>query len=488
MLITKEKWENRRKIVLQPHQKRLKAELSQMRFPFYVYWGMGSGKTLGGLVCLTSLRDGEKALVVCDKSIKEQWLGEVRRFFGCNYDDFADIGVRVEHYEHLDDENGAIPKQYSMVIVDEAHRFRNAWHKESARMLGWIARIKQCARVVYMSGTPIVHNAEVELHAFRAMMGEQSPLDGRISFYDPRDDAKREHHYAKVVDEVVRSPMSWAQCFKYMQHRRQTFTLQLDGESEVRMRQSSSRNTYNTLLRSICNCPFAENPALSSKMNVIVAQIQSRERDARQVVYSCRRDTGIDGLIGLYRERTRFSKTIFRIDGSMSAEDRANQVTKFNRCVQGVLFITDAGAQGIDCRRVAFVHIMEPADNLQEERQIINRAVRFKAHGKGHHEVIVKRYVSVFPVDARVSPPWKRTLFESGLFDREELEGITRRVQYALMRLIRDDEGGETIDEKTLRVREDTDIGVQHALRELQSRSLERATPTSGGQRIRERA
>ena len=162
-MIAKEPWPQRRKLVLQPHQKRLRAHLPHMRFPFYIYWGMGSGKTLGGLVTLMALRDGQTALVVCDKSVKEQWEAETRRFFGCNPDDFADVRVRVEHYEHLDDEHGAVPKRFDLVIVDEAHRFRNAWHKESTRMLSWIARINQCPRVVYMSGTPIVHDAAVEL-------------------------------------------------------------------------------------------------------------------------------------------------------------------------------------------------------------------------------------------------------------------------------------------------------------------------------------
>ena len=419
------------------------------------------------------LKDGETALVICDKSVKEQWIGEVQKFLGCNYDDFADIGVCVEHYEHLDDEHGAVPKHYSMVIVDEAHRFRNAWNKESTRMLSWMTRINECSRVVYMSGTPIVHNANIELHAFEQMMGNQSSLQGRISFYNPRDDAKREHYYAKVVDEVISCPMSWAQCFKYMLNRRQSFSLQLDGESEIRTRVSSSRNTYNTLLRSICNCPFAEDPLLSVKMTTLVSEIKSREQDARQVVYSSRRDTGIDGVIALYCKGTRYPKTIFRIDGSMSVADRAMHVTKFNRCVQGVLFITDAGAQGIDCRRVAVVHIMEPSDNLQEERQVINRAVRFKAHGKGHNEVLVKRYVSVFPADASVAPPWKRTLYESGMFGREELKGITRKVQYALLRLIREEENNETVDEKTIRTREVRDVEVQDTLRLLKLSSIE---------------
>ena len=112
MLIEKKKWEHRRKLVLQPHQKKLQHELPHMRFPFYIYWGMGSGKTFGGVLCFSSLKDGEKGLVLCDKSVKEQWISEVKRFFGCNYDSFYDIKVCVEHYEHLDDEKGAKPKEF----------------------------------------------------------------------------------------------------------------------------------------------------------------------------------------------------------------------------------------------------------------------------------------------------------------------------------------------------------------------------------------
>ena len=57
-----------------------------------------------------------------------------------------------------------------MCIVDEAHRFRNAWVMKSDRMLSWMARIHQCVKVVFMSGTPIVHDADIEMDAFHKMM------------------------------------------------------------------------------------------------------------------------------------------------------------------------------------------------------------------------------------------------------------------------------------------------------------------------------
>ena len=177
----------------------------------------------------------------------------------------------------------------------------------------------------------------------------------------------------------------------------------------------------------------------------------------------------------MFRGQTAHPKRIFRIDGSMSISDRASQMEKFNRAIQAsVLFITDAGAQGVNCKRVNAVHIMEPSDSLQNERQTINRAVRYKAHACRRDPVVfVQRYVSTFPVTASVAPPWKQVLFQSGMFARTEMNGITRRVQYALKDLIRTEESYETIDQKTLRVRERRDHDVQSSMRRIHACSIE---------------
>lgn len=465
-----------KKIVLQPHQKALCAHVAEMRFPFYIYWGMGSGKTFGGLLCATGLGDGARVLIVCDKSVKEQWEAETAKLLARNCAEFPNLKVHVEHYEHLDDAKGSVPRHFALVVVDEAHRFRNAWSRQSTRMLSWMHRIRECPRVVFMSGTPVVHDAETETHALLQMMGEETPLHGRVSHYDPREDLKRGHYYASVADEEVCCPMTWAQCFLYLQHRRQKFSLRLEGETEDRTRLSSSRNSYNTLLRSVSNSPFPEDPALSPKMVLIAASLCEHEAEKRQLVFSSRRDTGVDGLMQLYRKQTKFPKAIYRVDGSMSINDRADQVRRYNRCSRGVLFLTEAGGQGIDCKRVSVVHVMEPSDNLQEERQVINRAVRFKAHRERNAVVAVFRYISTFPTSGSVVYPWKKTLDASGLFARDELSGITRKVQYALLRLIRDEEHGETIDQRTLRTRLVRDAQVQIALQWFRTQSIEAAS------------
>ncbi len=455
--ITPEPVVGRRPLVLQPHQKSLK---NPLKYPHYIYWGMGSGKTLGGIVCMQHLQDDMKALVICDKSTVEQWCAELRRVFGCNTRDFNKISACVQHFEYMDDPAGAEPRHFDMVIVDEAHRFRNAWEKQSARMLSWMARIKQCPRIIYMSGTPIVHDAKIELDAFFEMM-DRTDLGGRVNYYDPRTDEKRVCFYATVRDQLVKCPMTWAQCFHYLLNRRQTFTLELGDEPRTRL--SSSRNTYNSLLRSICNLPFPNIPNSSSKMETILQKLQDNE-EMKQVVYSSRRDTGVTGLLNIWITRAKYPKSICRIDGSMSSNERSEHITRFNRCSHGVLFITDAGGQGIDLKRVHVMHIMEPAENVQEERQIINRAVRYKAHKDREAVVQVFRYISVFPEHGRVEAPWKQVLKESGMFARDEMKGITRKVQYALMRIIKHEEHGKTIDERVIETRDARETEINAAL------------------------
>ena len=319
--------------------------------------------------------------------------------------------------------------------------------------------------MIFLSGTPIVHDAETEKDALLKMMIDTN-LNGRLFFYDPRNDPKSENKYPQVNETDIQCEMSWAQCFVYMQNKKQKFELQLENEDEPRVRLSSSKNTYNTLLRSLSNNPFPENPALSPKFQKILEMLELYNlENKKQIVYSCRKDTGVKSLQTLWNSIG--GKISFQITGDMSQEDRATNISKFNRKPKSVLFITDAGGQGIDLKRVDIVHIMEPAENIQDERQIINRAVRYKSHNQPSESIVkVLRYISIFPISASVCPPWKNVIYQSGMFDKEEMKGITRNVQYALKKLIKEDDK-MTVDQKVVNVRKEREIKIQKTLVEL---------------------
>lgn len=450
-------------VKLLPHQKQLIESLDDKKYPIYVCFGMGSGKTIASLMCATTLKFRERVLVICDKSTVVQWKNETEKLLLRNRNEFANITVDIIHYEFLEQDQAPIPKNYQMCIVDEAHRFRNAYEKQSQRMLRWITLILQCRRVIYLSGTPITHDAQTERIAFDNMM-KNKPLKGRVFFYNPRTDKKAAKSYPDVIEETVECEMSWAQCFSYLQNRRQTFDLLLEGEERPRSRMSSSKNTYNTLLRSCSNNPFPDNASQSPKFQKILSHLEfNLELNKKQIVYSSRRDTGVKSLQSLWIAHSK-SKLSFSITGDMSLESRAENIKKFNRSPKSVLFITDAGGQGIDLKRVDIVHLMEPSENLQDEKQIVNRAVRFKSHPDSDSTVLILHYISVFPISGHVSPPWKKTIYDSGLFAKAEMKGISRRVQYALRNLIKLEENNLTIDQKILQTRSEREVRIQDAL------------------------
>ena len=193
------------------------------------------------------------------------------------------------------------------------------------------------------------------------------------------------------------------------------------------------------------------------------------KQKSKQIVYSSRKDTGVKALQTLWQSFS--DKSSFQITGDMDLQDRAEHIQKFNKKSNSILFITDAGGQGIDLKRVDVVHIMEPAENIQDEMQIINRAIRYKSHSQPDSVVTIIRYVTSFPVSGSVSAPWKRVLYDSGMFDKSEMKGLSRKVQYALKSLIAEEEHNETIDEKVVRVRNQRELEVQEALQKLREES-----------------
>lgn len=453
-------------ITLLPHQRRLQSKLPELEFPFFLYWGMGSGKTIGGCIFFQLLEHGDKGLVICDKSLVNQWKREIQRFLGKNNKHYNDVDIQLIHYEYLEKDEDLDLSQFKMIIVDEAHRFRNAWSRDSVRMLSWVDRIHLSDKVVFLSGTPIMNDAESEMKAFYKLMLTNNPQN-KLFYYDPRADMKTKGSYASTDHLNEYCYMTWAQCFKYLINRKQTFELQLPNEDYKRIRTTSKQFAYNTQLRTICNNPYPETPELSPKLTSLRDNIQSYlDQNMKQIIYSSRRDAGIDALDNLLEE------DLYRIDGSMSIDERSESIRKFNLRPKSILLITDAGGQGVDLKRVDIVHLMEPADSIQEENQIINRAVRYKSHKENYSKVTIIHYIMKFPTTCQVCAPWKNELYQSGMFSKHEMKDLSKKVQKALYVIIENEENNETLDEKIFRNRIKKEEQVQEKLSMIRSWSI----------------
>jgi SNF2 family DNA or RNA helicase len=70
--------------------------------------------------------------------------------------------------------------------------------------------------------------------------------------------------------------------------------------------------------------------------------------------------------------------TVLRIDGSVSKEDRTQQIQKFRKCETQCVFIIQikAGGQGLNLQEATRVYITSPSWNPATELQAIGRAHR----------------------------------------------------------------------------------------------------------------
>ena len=123
--------------------------------------------------------------------------------------------------------------------------------------------------------------------------------------------------------------------------------------------------------------------------------------------------------------------------------ESARRRSRFNKAVHPTTLFIDAAAQGIDLKRVGAVHVMEPSD--QAGRAPSHQPGRALPSARGTRRHRARVSMRCLPRRRPRRAAVKATLYASGMFAKEELAGITRRVQYALLALIADEEEHETI-------------------------------------------
>lgn len=452
------------KIVLQPHQQKIKDLAVSGNLPdtCWLFWSMGSGKTYaccGIMEGVQAAKGGTlKAIVLCDKTLEGQWSKATKTYF----EGKQKPNITVERFQMLNKD--ADPRSYDICIVDEAHRFRNAFRSDEgapAEYKKWIQKIMRCGRVVYLSGTPLVSDSEKDMEGFKMMMRESpsNPLYGRVFRYDPQSDKRKAKMYASMnYNPPVKCPMSWSQTLLYFMSQRSAFSLSFGGQKTTI--QTSRRNAYNSALRSISNNPFNDDPMLSPKFRSIIKDMKAaHDSGKRQLVYSSRRELGAKALHDLWKSQS-FVKAsdVFLIDGSLDSDVRTKIVDRFNRKGTKSLFITDAGGTGVDLKSVDIVRLLEPHESIMLENQVINRAIRYRSHKSQQGvrpTVEVYLYTSVFPsADQPVDPRFTTLVNESGLVDSNASSATLSAIRDAVMKqCIGADAKHETVDQKVMKRR-----------------------------------
>jgi superfamily II DNA or RNA helicase len=152
-------------------------------------------------------------------------------------------------------------------------------------------------------------------------------------------------------------------------------------------------NSFLNQTRSISNTIKNTN-IISTKIKEIMETIKKENRFPI-VIYSFFLKAGI---LAMKKHMTEYSCEI--IDGQTPTEEVKRIVHDYNQQKFQVLLISGAAGYGLDLKKTAAIHIMEPAWNKAKVDQVIGRGIRYKSHydlPKKEQYINVYHYLSVKP-------------------------------------------------------------------------------------------
>lgn len=398
-------------VELKPHQIAV-AKYFENHRGLIAAFDVGSGKTLAAIAasqCVldAARREGKKMniVVITPKTLRENFRKEMVKY-GLEYDDpnYTIYTPTQYYYASKRGETTDVCKN-NFLIVDEAHHMKKMVTPKTLkrymkfRVPDTIAMsVIDCAikadKVLLLTATPAPNRVHDILNLVAMVKGELPLKPDDLSklmanesafkryfrclfaFYKPI----RSGDYPKIIQvnkgkiEIEMSPKYYKE---YMKLERMQGTQTNPWTFYVGLRQGS-----NTIKECI-------------KCSYVMRVIEERQKT---LIYSAFRSKGVGTLTDKLESD---GISFLKITGETPEKDRKNIVEEFND-PEGpkVLFITNAGAEGLDLKGVRHVIIFESVWNINAEEQIIGRASRFRSHHhlpKSQRDVRVHKLVIIKP-------------------------------------------------------------------------------------------
>lgn len=429
---------------LQPHQQRVIDKLKASG-GLLVAHGVGSGKTLSSIAAADAL--GLPIEAVVPAPLVANYEKELVKHLGERPED-----ARVRSYEKAVREKDIDPE--ALVILDEAHRARNAntsiAQDIARRAAGAKARLLLTGTPVYnqpsdiavllntAAGRPVVPQ---DPNAFKKMFVRkeviEAPLLDRLrgkltgqnmdpltrlrlanrealvnaargyvdvhegggAFFPGRED---ETHVVEMsplqkdLYDYLAGPMPWH------------LTAKIEAGLPLDKREARELNAFQGALRQVSNTPRPYIQEMTDeheehhtpkiqKMVQHLKEMHGTDPNFRGVVYSNYLGAGIHPMSRALK-REGIKHHIFT--GEVPKKQRDQMVRDYNEGRVPVLMISGAGAEGLDLKGTKAIQVMEPHWNESRIEQVIGRGIRYKSHEhlpEPERKVKVLRYTTALP-------------------------------------------------------------------------------------------
>jgi superfamily II DNA or RNA helicase len=400
-------------VTLNPHQK-LVAEFMRdtKRKGLVIVHKVGSGKTITALVsaqCLLIKSPEARVVVLTPKAVVEQFRKELNKLkLSPNILDRIEVSSHQFWLNKFAD--GSESTKNTILIVDEAHKFKSPTGGKYTKLLSQAAR--KARKVLLLTATPIVNSGK-ELINYVSIINDKNISSEHTRLKKQFDNKnqlliKDYSDYLKcnfsVYDKVTKE--------NFPETRNHTIKLQMAAAYEKQYNSAEDQTIENTDVKALFfNKKSSKNPDLSKFYNGIRRASNNIAIESPKIRWSIDKIKAVTddgGKVMLYSSFLEFGVQLIAnkldskgieyeiISGKNSKKINQSNVDRFNeKGTKGlkVLLITAAGSEGLDLKATSAIIILEPFWNMARITQVIGRGVRYKSH---ESLPVDKRYVDVF--------------------------------------------------------------------------------------------
>lgn len=383
----------RSKLKLHKHQVDVVEYLDANRGVIAAY-GTGVGKTLIGVTssqCFLDANPKGTIVVVTPKSLQENFKKELKAYGAKHTKNYLFYTMRkfATTYHTKKFPNNAF------LIIDEAHNLRTMTTQSTTKSRKITASkvaikvAKEADKVLLLTATPLL-NTPLDLINLVAMVKGTDQLT--------KNEFKRLNN--KQLCEYFRNTIMF-----YKNPKTKDYPKVKEHQTYIKMTKEYYRKyrKIETRRNKKFKNPFVFLTGLRQATNVIDPCLKCEKaleiikKGHKTLVYSAFITRGIK----IIQEQLKgLNIKYVEIIGSMTQQQRTSAVNKYNKGKVQVLFITKAGAEGLDLKGTRKVILLEKSWNRPVEEQVIGRAARYQSHThlplKEHH-VDVYHFIIVKP-------------------------------------------------------------------------------------------
>jgi SNF2 family DNA or RNA helicase len=426
------------KTELMPHQQRVVDKIKKNNL--LVVHGTGTGKTLSSIAAGVELN--QPVQVIAPTSLVGNYEKEVKKHVE------GDLPVKVVSVGKA--VNRKLNPDPGLVVVDEAHGFRNA---DTARGQYLSNRniLNKNHRVMLLTGTPAYNRISDiapllnTVHGKEVVPSEPSMFDkeyidvkkvspgllnsfmgikpGEKQYLKNTEKLKRllnkyvdfhesvSSEFPERVDEEITVPLSQSQydVYRYLEN-----TMPFWAKRKIRDNLPPSKaetTTLNAWMQGVRQVSLSEIPyrynmtpeeaaERSTKLSRAVAELKDqydKDPNFRAFVYSNYLTAGLLPMAAALRKHG-IPSAVFH--GGLTQEQRNELVKKYNSGEIKVLLGSAAASEGLDLKGTKIVQVLEPHFNNSRIDQAVARGIRYKSHAHlppEERQVRVQRFISQIP-------------------------------------------------------------------------------------------